>query len=56
MRPPQRVGGQDGGSAASNHVNPVNYVSEKPLRRFCFGHIIYRINWIGEFSPAEADG
>ena len=55
MRPPQRFGGQDEerGSVASNHVNPVNYVSEKPLRCFCFGHIIYRINRIGGMSAAE---
>ena len=26
---------------------------EKPLRHFCFGHIIYRINRIGGMSAAE---
>ena len=37
----------------SNLVNPDNYVSEKPSRRFCSRHIIYRIYRIGGMSAAE---
>ena len=41
------------GSVASNHVNPVNYVSEKTVAAFCFGHIIYRIGGLSAAEDAE---